>query len=464
MKIKLETLKTVTGASLFVCGKGNADPDRLLTEVSIDSRTGGEDAVFFPFRGERQDAHGFIPQVLERGAVTFSEETPEELQQHFHFEMPLQGVILKVSDTLEALQKLGGYFRSLYRKPVIGVTGSVGKTTTREMITAALQSGMRVFYTRGNQNSQIGVPLTLCRILDEPTDAAVLEMGISEPGGMDRLTEMVRPDMAVVTKIGVAHIEFMGSQEKIRDEKLRITGRMGDTGLVFLNGDDPLLRDAGNLVSCRALFYGTGEYAEYRAENIRETPGFTDFIYVHGASEIPVHLHAMGAHNVLNATAALAVAENCGLEAASAAEALSGFQGQRQRVTETKQGAVLIDDAYNASPDSMKASLSVLAGYPAPGKRVAVLGDMFELGPDTDDYHREVGKYLNSLQMDAVLLLGEKAALMGEEIRNRESVFFCGSISEAAELLEQHTGSGDVILVKASNGMHLSELVRQIEK
>ena len=215
--------------------------NKEVKDIVIDSRQVNPDALFVALKGERVDAHRFIPDTALKTDAILTEESEEEiLSQSEKESLPENKAYIKVDSTLDAMQDIAAAIRKNYNKPIVGVTGSVGKTTTREMITTALSSNISVFHTEGNMNSQIGVPITVSRINDNPSEAAVLEMGISEPGGMDRLTRMVNPDIAVVTMIGQAHIEFLKTREGIRDEKLRITGRMNENGALFLNADNKM--------------------------------------------------------------------------------------------------------------------------------------------------------------------------------------------------------------------------------
>ncbi|MBO4863430.1 MAG: UDP-N-acetylmuramoyl-tripeptide--D-alanyl-D-alanine ligase [Eubacterium sp.] len=440
-----------------------------LKDIVIDSRQAGEDKLFIAIVGENVDAHKFIPDVAaDSYAVLLEKDEEEILALSDGKELPRNRAYIKVDSTIDALQDIGTYMRSIYNAKVIGVTGSVGKTTTREMITHALRSSLNVFSTSGNMNSQIGVPLTLSKIMDEPTDIAVIEMGISEPGGMDKLTRMVMPDIAVCTMIGVAHIEFMHTQEGIREEKLKIAGRMGSEGAIFLNSDDELLKVVDKVSDCRIYRYGTGDNADYKAEDIRYENGFNTYTYCHGDERITVNLLQSGKHNVLNSLVAMAICDYLGLDLNKAAASFESFAGLRQKEIQTEKGYHVIDDTYNASPDSMKAALNVLAEKSCSGKKIAVLGDMFELGPNSDEYHKVVGRYINELldkdenAIDILITVGDSSKLLAAEVNKDIDIRCFDSNDEATEAIKEILGPGDVIILKASNGMKFAGIVKEI--
>ncbi len=445
--------------------------DTVITKIAIDSRDVDESSLFVAIPGEKVDAHKFVPQVAKvTKAILVEEDESTILAKADVDNMPENVAYIKVDNTLDALQRIGSYCRSKYASKVIGVTGSVGKTTTREMISCALASNIPTFSTSGNMNSQIGVPVTISKINDTPTEAAVIEMGISEPGGMDKLTQIVKPDIAVVTIIGKAHIEFLGSKEGIRDEKLRIIGRMSEDGAVFLNADDPMLFELKGKLPVKTFFYGTNPEADYRAENIVFENGYNSYTFIHGKDSLIVNLNVLGQHNVLNSLAALAVSDYMGLDLVKAARSFETFEGMRQKVINTNKGYTIIDDSYNASPDSMKAAINVLRDMDVIGKRIAVLGDMFELGPDSDSYHKEVGDYINATKLsngkpvvDKLITIGESSHFISDAVDSDVECKHFADKKEAAEYIKELLGPGDVITLKASNGMKFAELVDMLK-
>ena len=447
------TIKDIVKAAegQLLCG----DENKVIKEFSIDSRSGNEDSIFVPIIGERVDAHKFIDGALKINGATFTSE----------HDKPLTGFEdkpwIKVADTVEAMQKVGTFYRNRMNLPVVAVTGSVGKTTTREMISTALASQKRVFQTIGNQNSQIGVPLTLSHLTAED-EIAVLEIGMSERGQIEKLTKTIRPNIAV---IGVSHIAQLKTQENICLEKMDIVKGLPEDGMVFLNGDDKFLAPYRGKLSHRTFFYGLNKECDYRAEEVCVRDGQTlfRFYYKDGEAEknMEVVLGTMGEHNVRNALVALGVAHQMGLDMEVAAKALSTFHGQRQQM-HTLKSCTLIDDTYNASPDSMKASISVLSSMEGvKGRRIAALADMLELGEKEREYHYEVGKFIAGTQVDEVAAYGElsEEILKGIEDNNERIVVkHFETRGELQEYLLTYVHPDDVLLLKASNGMKLKEI------
>ena len=446
--------------------------EKVIDDIAIDSRQAKEGTLFVAIKGENVDAHKFIPQVADVADAILTEESEEEICALSGVDnLPKNTAYIKVASTLDALQDIAAYIRKSYTKHIVGVTGSVGKTTTREMITTALASNLEVFHTEGNMNSQIGVPLTVARIMDKPSEAAVLEMGISEPGGMDRLTRMVEPDIAVVTMIGQAHIEFLKTREGIREEKLRITGRMKEDGVLFLNADDQMLYDMKGKTDVKTYYFGTREDADFRAENIRFENGFNTYTYVHGDKRIDVSLNVLGMHNVLNSLVAMAISDHLGLDLEKAAKSFESFVGQRQKIIQSEKGYTIIDDSYNASPDSMKAALNVLRDIKVQGRKIAVLGDMFELGEKSREYHKDVGIFIaeqsagGAALLDELITVGDESTEISDYVINNSNVktVHFAEKPEAIEYISSILKSGDVITLKASNGMKFKEIVEALK-
>ena len=340
------------------------------------------------------------------------------------------------------------------------MTGSVGKTTTREMIAQALSAGLRVFRTPGNSNSQVGVPITICSI-PEDAQAAVIELGMSEPGEMERIARVAQVDCGVVINIGVAHIGQLGSRERIMEEKLKIQEGMNPDGILFLNGDDDLLKNASASDGRRTIYFGTGPQCQYRAEDIRLEEGRPVFTAVCKTKRIPIKLGVLGLHMISGALAAMAVADFCGVDLEAAAVSLEQFHGYkgRQQIYEAG-GVTVIDDSYNASPASMIAGLQVLESLKPGARKIAVLADMKELGPEEVRFHREIGYYIAAHPVDRVVLLGDLAREIGRGILEKggnTSVEFMGNLKQVKEFLSREIKEGDCILLKGSNSMKLGE-------
>ena len=470
--ITIRDILRVTEGTLFVMGQtedgesSDEVQERELTDLCIDSREIKKGDLFIPLLGERVDAHKFIPDVMKTAAATLTDWDVEKVyadDQAGKDAIKRNDVLIRVENTQKALEAIGAYIRTQYEPPVIGVTGSVGKTTTRRMIATALGSCREVFETPGNLNSHIGIPITTSRMLDEPSEVAVLEMGIDRIGEMDVEYSIVRPEIAVVTMIGVCHMEYLGSKEGIRREKLKIAGH--DT-VLFLNADDPMLMEMKGRADAKEVwYYGISGEADYRAEQLEQRNSGYSFVYVHGDDRIPVELPVAGMHNVRNALVAMAIADYLGMDLEKAASALAGFQGLRQIICHSENGTTVIDDTYNASPDSMKAALSVLSAYKTEGLRWAVLGDMFELGPQEKEFHSEVGEHFTEYKVDRLVTVGELAGILGEKavsVSPDMKYDHFNTIEEAGDFLGSELDSKDVVLFKASHGMQFARLVEQL--
>ena len=472
--ITVKELLEATGGNLL-----HGQEDQHAKHISLDSRKMEGDDLFVPIVGERVDAHRFLCQAIASGAaVVFTSEhhcgedvkacVRQQCGENREQERKaLQAAWIEVPDTKKALQDLGSFCRKRLSLPLVGITGSVGKTTTREMIAEALSAGFKVYKTPGNSNSQVGVPITIAEI-PQSAEIGVIELGMSEPGEMERIARVARVDCAVMTNIGVAHIEQLGSQEHILEEKLHIQDGMPAEGILFLNGDDPLLASVVPKEGRKRVLYGLGRDCDYRAEDLHLEEGYPVFTAVHGDRSVRVRLQVMGSHMVSNAMAALAVADTYGLSMEKAALALGQFKGYKGRQQIFQWGGVtVIDDSYNASPVSMKAGLEVLASVKGEGRRIAVLADMKELGLEAVRFHEEIGAYIGEHPLDMVLLLGELASCIGSGMDAARAVtphIEMDRLAQVEEWLDEHIKEGDCILFKGSNSMKLSEAVRHLKE
>lgn len=448
------TVGEITGAcgGTLLCG----DPETIVTAVSTDSRKITPGALFVPIRGENTDAHAYITATFAAGAAaTLTQE---------HSRMGDTHAWIAVPDTQRALQQIAAVYRKKFQIPFVGITGSVGKTTTKEMVALALSAGRNVMKTEGNFNSQIGVPLTMFRLSPEH-QAAVVEMGMSDFGEMGRLAKIASPDYAVMTNIGISHIQQLKTQQNILNEKLHITDRFHDGSILFLNGDDVLLAGLRGRLAFPAVFFGTQVWCDYRAEEISFESGETRFTLHAGGTILPVTLPVLGRHNVLNALAGLAVAQTLGVPLSAAAEKLAGYRppAMRQQV-HSVNGITVIDDSYNASPDSIRSSVDVLCSYHT-GKRVAVLADMLELGDYSEQAHFEVGVYAARAGVDRLITVGPQAKEIAKGALSVFPQMPCGVFDrndEAVHELRSFLADGDIILVKGSRGMHTDEIVKAL--
>ena len=434
--------------------------DIKFTGISTDSRNVNKGDLFVPLVGERYDGHHFISDAFKSGAVgalTQNESSKAD-----------RGVLIQVKSTLKALGELSAYYRNKFNLPIIAVTGSVGKTGTKDMIAAALSGKKNVLKTPGNYNNEIGLPLTIFG-LGKFHEAAVVEMGMSGFNEISRLSKIARPNIAVITNIGMSHIEKLGSKENILKAKLEILEGMNtETDLLLLNGDDELLAGLKDKMRIRTLYYGINGDYDYRAYNIEANEAYTDFSITIRKKEYRVRVPAPGIHNVHNAIAAIAVADELKLDMKAITEGLLQYNPGSMRLNIIEQNGIkVINDAYNACPDSMKAALDVMSKIKGQ-RRIAVLGDMLEMGDWADAAHESVGRLAFDSGADCIVTVGEKsrilaqsAILEGMDIRN---VHLFSDNKKAADFLVNFIKSGDIILVKGSRGMKMEYIAERILK
>jgi len=437
---------TVTQAARICGGRlmGENFNNREIGRVVIDSRAVMPGDLFAAYKGEKVDGHDYIAAALEKGAaLCLAERLPEGVT----------GSVLLVPDVQQALERLCTAYRESLGLPVVGITGSVGKTTAKEMVWSVLSQRMNVLKTEGNLNNQIGVPMTLSRITPQH-QAAVVEMGISAPGEMTELARMVRPTVAVFTVIGHAHLEFLHDLEGVFRAKTEMLALMPEDGTVIVNGDDPWLRT----IECRQRLIrcGLGEDCQVRAENIRLLPeGRTRCDIVYGEKRIHADIPAYGRHMVYAAMEAAAVGFTLGLSQEEIERGIAGYQvvGRRGAVTVTEK-ITLVDDCYNANPDSMRCAMDSMKDMP--GRHVAILADMLEMGSGGEQMHRELGRYAVDNGIALVLCCGQLGREIAEGAGSRGRWF--ESRQALAEALPELLEKGDTVLVKASRGMHLEEI------
>ena len=438
--------------------------NREVTGVVIDSRKVEEGNLFIPIKGARVDGHDFIPQVFEKGAllVLSEKELPEGT-----------GPYILVDSTQEALKKIAAYYRSVLKIRVVGVTGSVGKTSTKEMIASVLSQKYNVLKTEGNFNNEIGLPLTVFRLREEHK-VAVLELGISHFGDMKPLGEIARPDICVITTIAECHLENLGDRDGVLKEKTDIFTYMKPGGVAVLNGDDDKLATVKDAGGRAPVFYGKGLGRQVRAENItpRGIEG-TDCRIVMGDDAIEVHISVPGEHMVYNAMAAAAVGRLLGLSPEDIREGIikAGTIAGRCNILH-RDRITIIDDCYNANPHSMRAALDLLSQ--AEGRKIAVLGDMFELGSEEYELHYNMGKYAAEKGIDYLLCVGERSAYMkkGAEdaleltpknrLNRMRKVVHMPDLENMSEVLKGLLEPGDTVLIKASHSMGFEKILEMI--
>lgn len=437
---------TVTQAARICGGQlvGVEINDREIGRVVIDSRAVAPGDLFVAYKGERVDGHDFMAAALEKGAACcLAERLPEGVT----------GAVILVKDVQKALETLCAAYRESLSLPVIGITGSVGKTTAKEMVWAVLRQKLNVLKTEGNLNNQIGVPMTLSRIAPEH-QAAVVEMGISGFGEMTELACMARPTVAVFTVIGHAHLEFLHDLEGVFRAKTEMLSLMPEDGTVIVNGDDPWLR--GLQCKQRLIRCGLHEACQVRAENIRLLPdGHTVCDIVYGQELVHADIPAHGRHMVYAAMEAAAVGFTLGLSREEIERGIASYRvvGRRGAVTSTEK-LTLVDDCYNANPDSMRCAIDSMKELP--GRHVAILADMLEMGNGGEQMHYDLGRYAVEQGVELVLSCGQLGRKIAEGAGSSGRWF--ESRQALANALPELLKKGDTVLVKASRGMHLEEI------
>jgi len=424
--------------------------DSTVTFVTSDSRTAAEGGLFIAFKGAKADGHDFMAGCLEKGCVCCISEREPACEA----EMP----VIVVESSLKATGALAAWHRSRFDIPVIGITGSVGKTTTKEMVAAVLSKAFDTHRTEKNFNNELGVPQTLLR-LDDNHQVSVVEMGISDFGEMRRLTHMVHPDIAVFSVIGYSHLEFLGSREGVLKAKAEIFEGMGENGLAVLNGDDDLL--SAYVPSVKKITYGLNPGNDVRAENVENlgTEGIRCTI-CHRDGAFDVRIPAFGSHMVYAALAGAAVGKALGMSDQDIAEGIASYQtvGDRARVINAN-GLTIISDCYNANPNSTTAAINSLAQLE--GRKVCILGDMLELGADENELHRQVGEHAAKTGIDLVIGCGN---LSRHTYEGAKQAGACAEyFPDKPALFEKLSGlvrKGDNVLVKASHSRAFEEIVK----
>lgn len=455
--MKHMTLREITAA----CGGTYfGDPESTAKEVSsvvIDSRKVTQDSLFVAIRGARVDGHTFIPQTIEAGALcALSEEPLGDITFPY----------ILVDSCTQALKDLAEHYRKSLDIKVVGISGSVGKTSTKEMIASVLSQKYNVLKTEGNFNNEIGVPLTIFNLREEH-EIAVLEMGINHFGEMTRLAKMARPDICVITNIGVAHMELLGSRDGILKAKTEMFQYMNPDGTIIFNGDDDKLITYSPENGITPIYFGLGENSSYRAEQIANN-GLrgTNATFVTPKSRFSAHISIPGEHMVHNALAGIAVGYALGMsdaEIKAGIEALKPLAG-RNHLIETNTYTI-IDDCYNANPISMKASIDVLSK--ADTRTVAILGDMGELGAKEKEMHYDVGQHTATAGIHVLICIGtlsEELARGAKETGCNIQIYHYPDqehfFAEMSSILEKN----DTILVKASHAMAFEKIVKKLER
>jgi UDP-N-acetylmuramoyl-tripeptide--D-alanyl-D-alanine ligase len=433
----------------ILAGHGEFDVNALAQGYSIDSRSIRPGEIFFAVKGDKFDGHDFVLQALTNGLTAVVRK--DKLAQYEN-----KANLIAVDDTLAALQRLATAVRRLWGKPLVGVTGSAGKTTTKEAIAHILATRFRVLKSEGNFNNHFGLPLMLLK-LEREHDIAVIEMGMSHAGEIATLAEIAQPEIGVVTNVAAVHLEFFKSISEIARAKYELVESLPAGGTAVLNADDEYVSQFGRDFKGKVVLYGTKPVADVRAENIqaRGAEG-TSFDLVVGGCRENVLLPLVGAHNIHNALAAVAVSLERGISPSDAAGALASLRPADKRGQVLQVGNItVINDCYNSNPKALEAMIDALAEMPAK-RRIVVAGEMLELGPAGEDLHHRAGQHAGRKKIDFVIGVRGLAKNMADAAKESGSAAeFVATPEEAGEWLAREARDGDVVLLKASRGVKL---------
>ncbi|HVI81519.1 MAG TPA: UDP-N-acetylmuramoyl-tripeptide--D-alanyl-D-alanine ligase [Chthoniobacterales bacterium] len=422
-------------------GDGNASVER----VSTDSRTLKKGELFVALHGQNFDGHKFVEDVAKSGGAG------SIVDLNWREKVLAQFAIIRAADTLLAYQNLAANYRKSLPINVLAITGSNGKTSTKDFAASVLGRRFRVTKTQGNFNNHVGLPRTILEATSQH-EVGVWEIGMNHPGEVAPLAKIAAPDAAIITNIGVAHLEFMGTREAIAKEKSALAEAVGANGTVILNADDSFSKQIASLTRAYVIFAGTKE-GTIRAIEIQQSADGSDFTIIEGAHRCRAQLPVPGLHMVQNALLAVAAGRAFGLSLEEAAAGLASAPLAKARLQVKEiNGVQFLDDSYNANPDSMKAALQTLVELDADGKRIAVLGEMRELGKETQRGHEEVGETAAAFKIDQLIGIGKMGEVIAQaaEKAGLENSATVGSTSEAAELLLSVAAPGDLVLIKGS--------------
>jgi UDP-N-acetylmuramoyl-tripeptide--D-alanyl-D-alanine ligase len=426
----------------------------VVSKVNTDSRTLKPRELFVALRGQNFDGHNFVQSAAQTGAAGAIVESG------WNGEIPKNFALIRAKDTLQAYQDLAANYRKSLTLKVVAITGSNGKTSTKDFTAAVLAHRFRVTKTEGNFNNHVGLPRTILEATSRDK-IGVWEIGMNHPGEIATLAKVAAPDVAVITNIGVAHIEFMGSREKIAEEKGSLAEAVGAEGTVILNADDPFTGTIASRAHGKVILAGTTS-GSIRAGEITQSGTGTDFTILEGAHRCRAQLSVPGLHMVQNALLAVAAGRIFGLSLEEcAAELVAAPLTKARSQIKDIGGVQFLDDSYNANPDSMKAALRTLVELDADGKRIAVLGEMRELGDQSERAHREVGEAAAALKLDQLIAIGDVAAAIADAAGQAglRKTTIVKSTLEAAEVLGEIAAPGDLILIKGSRAARTEEVM-----
>ena len=434
--------------------------DRLIKGVTIDSRKIAEGNLFIPLVGEKVDGHQYVAEAIAKGAAAslWQKDVPNP---------PVNLPILVVEDCMVALQELARAYRGELDVKVVGITGSNGKTTVKDMTASLLSIEYKVKKTEGNYNNHLGLPLTVLG-LDEDTEIAVLEMGMSGRGEIEFLTKLARPDAVVITNIGESHLLDLGSRDGIADAKLEIMEGLKPDGLAVLHGEEPLLMNRIHRFKDKIKIqtFGRNDSNDIFPTSIEQLDQGNRFQI--NVSDVVFELPVLGTHNILNALASMLIARHFSIPFERMAEKLTTVKltNMRMELVEGRKGEKIINDAYNASPTSMMAAIELVSNLHGYAKKILVLGDMLELGPEEIQYHLQIGERLHADKIDYLFAygaLGHYIAQGAEKVLDTGRIFATQDKNELVSELSKVVDSDTLVLIKASRGMRLEEVVTVLQ-
>jgi UDP-N-acetylmuramoyl-tripeptide--D-alanyl-D-alanine ligase len=458
----LENLAKAVNGELFNNQNGKTDEKAEASGVVIDSRQVSENYIFIATKGERVDGHDFIDSAFEKGALgVICEKVPANPK----------GAYILVKDSFQALKDVAEFYRSQLDIKVVGITGSVGKTSTKEFVASVLSKEFNVLKTAGNFNNEVGLPLTVLKIRSD-CQVAVLEMGISDFGEMHRLSRIAKPDVCLITNIGQCHLENLGTRDGILKAKSEIFDFMQENGAVCLNGDDDKLSGISEVKGVKPIFFGKSNRNDVYVTDYENLglEGSRACIQIGDKANFETVIPLPGEHMLYNALAATAVGNYFGLSIEKINEGIRDVEpvGGRSHVINTGK-ITLIDDCYNANPVSMKSAIDLMSITKSKSKsrKIAILGDMFELGENEAELHYEVGEYAASQNLDTIVCIGKLCANMYQGAQNAANsatkAYYFENKEQFLAKKEELIREGDIVLVKASHGMHFEEIISQLQ-
>lgn len=455
--IKTNELASITLGKNLCLGKGDK-----ITGVAIDSKEVKDGFLFVPLKGSRVDGHDYIEDAISRGAVAILTERDYSYNQDV--------TVVKVVNSLKALHKLTKYYRRLVKIPIIALTGSSGKTTTKDLIYYVLKQKFRVHKTKGNQNNHLGVPLTIFGI-EKDTEIAVVEMGMNHLGEIRTLVNMVYPDISVITNIGVTHMEYLNTQENIFKAKTEILETLREDQYALVNGDDKYLSTVKSDTFKVISFGREREKVDFRGEVIESTSSGLKFIVYSGEEREVYRFTFPGIHNMYNCLVAISLGHHFGLSQDEIQAGLDEYQPSNLRMDIRHiEGVTIINDSYNANPEAVRAAINVLIDYKGKeGRAIAVLGDMLEMGQESDRYHYELGQYLaRSKEVDYLICIGRYAGHYGvgamSEGMAKDRIHHFTDNTCAGKYIKDIMQEKDVILIKGSRAMSMEKLLDILER